>query len=168
MDLSKKIWENLEGYICFVLFTVMLVVLTFQVFLRYAFGIGVVWSDDLSRYCFQWLIYVSVALAAKRNAHIRVEAALSLFPKSLRKYGLLLGQLVWIAVGLFIVYQGVFYTAAIFQQQQVGNGLKIPLGYVYAAIPFGFLLMSIRAIAQLPAIFRYDADAQKAAENNPV
>ena len=154
MKSIKKIWDNLELYLCCALFAMMFVVLSVQVTMRYVFSEGLIWSEEFSKYCLQWLLYLSVSLATRRGEHIRLTAALAIWPARFRKFGVLLGEVIWLLLGLYVAIDGYYYVAGIFSQGQVGAGFKIPLGYVYLAIPVGFTLMCIRIVGTIIDILR--------------
>lgn len=154
MNLAKKLWQNLELYLCCGLFAAMFAVLTVQVTMRYAFSTGLLWSEEFSKYGLQWLLYLSVSLAVRRGEHIRLDVSLGLWPTKLKKLGLLLGEVIWLLIGLYVAIDGYQYVAGIFKQGQVGAGFKVPLGYVYLAIPVGFSLMCIRIVGVIVDILR--------------
>jgi TRAP-type C4-dicarboxylate transport system permease small subunit len=137
--------EHLEEYIAFALFTIMLFVLMAQILLRYTVGVGLPWSDEVARFSFQWVIYMGVSFAMKEGQHIKIDAVMGLWPEKLRSVVVIFSDVVIIGFGLYLVYGGYLYTAKIFRQGSMGVAFQIPLGLVYAAIPVGYALTSIRA-----------------------
>jgi TRAP-type C4-dicarboxylate transport system permease small subunit len=55
---------------------VMVVVVSAQVFMRYALNLSFDWADELSRLCFVWTIFLAIPLALKRGGHIVMELVL--------------------------------------------------------------------------------------------
>lgn len=81
----KKILKFLNDYleetICIILMSVMTIIIFIQVIMRYVMHNSLSWSEELARYCFVWLIYIGVAYGCKLMKHIKIDAALKLFPE---------------------------------------------------------------------------------------
>lgn len=154
MQQIKKVWNNLEAYLCAATLVVMLVALTMQVIARFVFSTGIRWSEELGRYCLIWMIFISASLAAQTDSHIRVDMVINLWPKPLRKWVERLGNLVWLVFIVLLAVKGFAYTAGVFQQSQNGIALDIKLGWIYLAIPLGYALMGIRIVEKFVKSFR--------------
>ena len=153
--------DNFELYICCFTIVLSLIVLFMQVILRYVFSNATSWSEEVGRYCLIYLIFLGTSLAAKNEAHIRIDAAINLWPEKIRGIILELGDVVWFAFNVLIIYVSIFYTREIFQMGSIAPGLKIPLGFVYMAIPMGFTLMCIRMIVLKVQKFLRRAEGRK-------
>ena len=53
---------------------VLVILLSVQILLRFAFGKTLSWSEEVSRFAFVWAVYFGFVLAARENKHIRVTA----------------------------------------------------------------------------------------------
>ena len=98
----KKIWDNLEEFIIVPLIFAMSVIIFIQVIMRYVFQNSLTWSEELARYMFVWLVYFSVSFTARRQKHIRIDAAINLYPKKLRPYVEILSEVIVLAFSIFI------------------------------------------------------------------
>ena len=78
--------EYLEISLCVALMSVMTVVIFVQVVMRYVFHNSLTWSEEFARYCFIWLIYLGISYGCKIMKHIKIDAALKLFPEKMRPY----------------------------------------------------------------------------------
>ena len=137
--------EHLEEYIAFVFFSAMFFALLAQIILRYFFSIGIPWSDEVARFSFQWVIYLGISCAMKEGQHIKIDAVIGLWPEKLRNAVMIFSYIIFIGFGLYLVYGGYLYAARIFRQGSIGVAFQIPLFFVYAAIPIGYALTTIRA-----------------------
>lgn len=146
MKSSKKLVDNFEFYISFVLLWVALVILFIQVVLRYVFHYSTAWAEELARYAQLWLIFISASFATKTHAHVRIDALVSVWPKKWRPYIYDIGDFIWMICNLIVVYFGFHYTVKVYQMGSIATGLKISLAWIYAAIPVGYLLMTLRLI----------------------
>lgn len=149
MNKIKNLLGNFEKNVCNVLLVTILIILTYQVILRYIFKFSQPWPEELARYLFIWLIFLGASYAAQEYAHIRIEALLNIYPKKLQKYILLLGNIFWIAFCFIMFYVSGKYTLNIYNSQQISIGVKINMAYAYAAIPIGYLLLNIRIISRM-------------------
>lgn len=140
----KTAFREFEKVVSCTLLIVVLLVLTWQVFTRYAFSDPSTWSEEISRYLFVWVIFLSGSYAVQENAHIRIDSVVHLWPVKIRKWVLLLGDCIWLAASvaiLIISYRWV--------KMQAGMGtvsivLDQPMWYFFAAVPAGYALLIIR------------------------
>ena len=142
----KWLDDNIEVYICVALMSVMAVLIFVQVIARYVFGSSLSWSEELARYIFIWLIYIGISYGCKLRKHIKIEAALKLFPKKVRPYVTILGDILFFAFCLYIIFTGYRYCGTTADLGKYSPALKIPFQYVYLSIPVGFTLAAVRQI----------------------
>ena len=62
--------------------------------------------------------------------------------------------LVWFGFSVFLAYKGTELTSILFLRGQVSPAMRIPMGYAYAAVPAGCILMAIRLLEELHRLFR--------------
>lgn len=146
MSFVKWLDENLEATIGVILLGLMTVILFAQVIMRHVFNNSLVWSEELARYIFVWLIYLGISYGAKQMRHIKIEAALGMFPKILRPYITLLGNLLFLAYAIIIIYTGYDLVQRQLRLGQVSPALNIPFAIVYAAPVIGFIFTALRQI----------------------
>jgi TRAP-type C4-dicarboxylate transport system permease small subunit len=121
-----------------ILFGVMTVTYFLQVLLRYAFGTGFMWTEELTRYADIWAIMVGAAMIAKRKNWINVsvlEEMLNGRPRA--KAALLVFQ----QVLTLIFFGAMFIIAFRFIQlagTQVSTNMRIPKRWVYWIFPPAF------------------------------
>ena len=65
-----------------VIFTMaaMVVVVSAQVLLRYAFNTSLDWGEDIARMLFVWSIFLAIPLGIREGAHIAIELVIRKFP----------------------------------------------------------------------------------------
>lgn len=142
----KWLDDNIELYICVFLMSFMTLLVFVQVIMRYVFNNSLSWSEELARYTFIWLIYIGISYGCKLRKHIKIDAALYLFPKKVRPYVVLLGDILFIAFAVYITYTGFFYSMEQIQFDMRSAALKIPYQYIYMSTVVGFGLATIREI----------------------
>lgn len=143
LKVLKWLNENLEKYCCVVLMSVMTLIIFIQVVARYVFQNSLSWSEELARYLFIWLVYLGISYGCLMRKHIKIDAALGLFPKKARKYVVIIGDLFFLAFAVYVAYTGLFYSL---NQTRVSSAMSVPFKYVYISTFFGFGLAVIRQI----------------------
>lgn len=154
MSLIKRIDRYLEETICVILFSAMVLLTFAQVMSRFVLNLSLGWSEELSRFFFVWLVYISAALAAKHRSHIRVELIDQLLPRSLAKWTGLLSDLLWIGFALVVAFQGYNVAMMIMGHGQLSPAVQLPMGWIYLIIPFGFALIAFRVAQGVVARFK--------------
>lgn len=142
----KKIWDNLEEFMIIPLIFAMSIIIFIQVIMRYVFENSLTWSEELARYLFVWLVYFSVSFTARRQKHIRIDAAINLYPKKMRPYIEILSEIIVLAFSIFIAVTGVTVYHKITWSGQMSPAIGLPMQFVYAAPMVGMALTSIRQI----------------------
>jgi len=110
-----------------------------QVALRYAFRTGFEGLDEVPRYLFVWLVMIGAAAAMHRGEH----TMLDYFVNRLGHRGQALIRVVTTAAGmaLFLAMIKVSFVLVPNAQLQSSPGLGLRLGWVYAAVPVGAVLI---------------------------
>ncbi len=77
----------------------MSIIIFIQVVCRYVFQNSLTWSEEMARYMFVWLVYFSVSYTARREKHIRIDAAINIYPKKARPYIEILSEVIVLCFG---------------------------------------------------------------------
>ncbi|MDG2918083.1 TRAP transporter small permease [Bisgaard Taxon 10/6] len=88
-----------------VMLAVMIALVFFNVILRFFFNSGLVWSEEVSRYVFVYVIYLGAIVAMKENAHLGVDTFIKKAPEKLKWLLFVLGRLIIIVV-MAILFKG--------------------------------------------------------------
>jgi TRAP-type C4-dicarboxylate transport system permease small subunit len=136
--------DHAEEYLGVALLVLLGVMLTAQVIMRFGFGLGYSWIEEITRMLFIWVIFLGAVAAMRRNLHIRVEAGLLLFPQRLRPLAGWIGDLALFAFCLAMTWTGIELAAstlhANFRLQSTGVSMFWP----YTIIPISFGLQALR------------------------
>lgn len=142
----KFLNEHLEACFIVPLMFLMSIIIFIQVVMRYVFGNSLTWSEEMARYLFVWLVYFSVAYTARREAHIRIDAAINLYPKKLRPYVEIFSEIIVLIFSVFIAVTSVTVFQKISASGQISPALHVPMQFVYCAPLVGFALTAIRQV----------------------
>lgn len=148
MAYLRMFYDNFEEWTSAFLVGVMILCLVIQVFIRFAFGSALAWTEELSRYSFIWAVYVGAALCVKRRIHVRITAQFIKLDTNWRLFFLLLCDSIWIIFNIFIVINSVQVILDGLDFPEISPTLGIVKSWVEAIIPFSFALMSWRLVEQ--------------------
>ena len=148
----KKIWRQLdrfEEYTLAASLVVTVVLVFYQVMMRYVFNQSPSWTEELVRFIFIWQIWLGASFAAKNQKHIRVEIIYQYWSPKARRYLEVLVLVLWLAMTMFLTINGGTLVQKIMKRQALSPGLSLPMEYVYASLPVGCGLLSLRLLQQL-------------------
>lgn len=146
MHIAKKIWDNLEEYICGALLITIVTLLMVQVVFRYGSGKTVAWIEEVSRFAFLYLVYLAASCVTAKNLHIRVTAQLKLFPRWMQVSLLALTDAIWLLFCVITAWLGVEFIISMQKRPMISGALMLDMRYVYFAVPLAFTLQSIRLV----------------------
>jgi len=124
-----------------VILSIMTLSVTWQVILRYLFKLPNMWSEELARFLFVWLVMFGSALAIRYNRHMSIDFIKQKLPA---RFQLVLSVLLTVLCMIFVSFvgwQGLQLLSI--TSHQLSGGLRIPMAYPYMAIPVGSVLMLI-------------------------
>ncbi|MBU8906258.1 TRAP transporter small permease [Desertibacillus haloalkaliphilus] len=146
-DDKKKI--PIEGYACFLLLLTITLVMGLEVIARYLFNNSFRWAGELARYLFIWFIFLGASYAIVEKTHIKIESLKMMFPKKVRPYLELTGNVIWFLFSLFVAYIGFNYSFSMMSGSgNSSSAMNLPLWIIYIAIPIGYALMAVRLLQQ--------------------
>jgi TRAP-type C4-dicarboxylate transport system permease small subunit len=146
MKVLKWLDENIESFILIVLSILTVVVVFIQVVMRYLLGSSLVWSEELARYVFIWMIYIGVSYGVKRQAHISVDAVALIFKRKGKLIFAICANLAFLAFAVLLCYYSFEVVAQVTRKSPAMN---IPMQLVYAAPMVGLFLTAIRVVQQM-------------------
>lgn len=148
MKVLLTLWNRTEECVAVFLFAAMIFFGIFQVISRFGIiPIPLDWTEELSRYAFIALVYISASLAIAHRRHVRVEV-IDNFVKGKAKVALdLFVNIGWFLFNLLIAWEG--YKVA---EESIGTTtpvLEYDMGIIYLIIPITFLLMALRVLVNI-------------------
>ena len=138
--------ENLEKSIGVCLIATMTGLLFLQFVMRRIFNNSLVWSEELARYIFVWMIYIGISYGAKMKQHIKLEMLIHVMPKKIQIYFVIFAEILFLAYAAFIVYASWDLVHRQIILGSVSPALGIPYAFLFAAPTVGFALVIFRQI----------------------
>ena len=146
--------QNLEECLMVFLLAAMTVIMGIQVFSRYALGMSLTWSEELTRYLFIWAGFLSVSCCTKKCISIKIELFVALFPKRGKAFFKVVNHTLELILFFYLIPCAwkYFYTAIV--SGQTSPALGLPMYAVQAAPLLGFLLAAVRVLQRWIVEFR--------------
>jgi TRAP-type C4-dicarboxylate transport system permease small subunit len=140
------------GVLAGVLMALLTLAVFLQVILRYVARTGIEGLDEAPRYLFVWLVMIGAAAAMYRGEHTSLE----FFRDKLTPRGRAIATVITEGVGIFLFLSMIKVSFVLVPNSQLQSsaGLGLPLGYVYAAMPVGAVLIILPMAWRLGAALR--------------
>ena len=138
----NKVSKILE-WIMIVIFALLVLDVLFQVFSRYVLGESFTWTEEFARFALIWMTILGAAYLNGKKEHLSMDFLYQKFSASnQKKVAILIEVLIFLFALVVMVIGGVNLVYTTLHLEQLSGTLRIPLGYVYAIMPFsGFLIM---------------------------
>jgi TRAP-type C4-dicarboxylate transport system permease small subunit len=141
VDLGVYRWED---WASLALFVTLAFIVFYQVFTRYVMNDPAGWTEEIARYFLVAIVFIGAAMSVRKNNHIQVDYFYRLIP---RTAGRVLSVLVDLARCLFLGYASWLCWLL---SQRIGSSrmaiVDLPMGWVFGAMLFGFVLMFWRSL----------------------
>jgi TRAP-type C4-dicarboxylate transport system permease small subunit len=145
---TAQVYRLLLVFCCLAL-TMMVIVISAQVFCRFCLNFTPAWSEELTLTTMIYLGFFGAAIAYKKRLHINIKFLIESFsPKNRKRMYLVIDLLLLIFSGYTIFY-GIQLTGK--TMNQFIPALNIPVGLAYLAIPisgFVFFLFSAEKLLE--------------------
>ena len=126
--------EQALRWIVAALVVTICVMVTAQVVYRYAVKEPIVWSEEFTTLCYQWLSYLGAALAVRYRAHYGVDFLVRFFGPNLRQTLEWLEHAVVWALAAFMVFYGWRIVESSWLQQYPTLPFSVGTGYLVLPI----------------------------------
>ena len=148
MKTFNNVLSKIEQYFIGIVLLAIAFILFANVILR-LFGSSLIWAEEVARYAIVWLTFIGSSVCIYKGAHIGVDAIMNLLSDRGKKILTIITIIMSLVFTILFTYYSIVITESIMQTNQVSSTVKIPMVYVYAAMPVGGILMTIRYIQEL-------------------
>ena len=110
-----------------------MVILVFgNVVLRYGFNYGIIFSEEVSRFLFVWMVFLGSVLMLRDNGHLGVHTLTKKLPLAGKKVCKFLSDVITLACCVVMTYGG--WKIVKINMNNIAPVSEIPLGVVYIAL----------------------------------
>lgn len=129
------------------------------VVLRNVFELSPSWVVEAPIYTFVWAVFLVLGGTFQRGVHLGLDIVVATLPAPLQRGFAVFCALAMVAIAATLVWLGLGLTLEQISIGAVSNtALKMPLYVVTAAMPLGFALLLVRALADIVGFWRREED----------
>jgi C4-dicarboxylate transporter DctQ subunit len=118
-----------------------------QVITRYVFNASLTGSEEFARYCAIWMSMLGASICVKYGSHASISFLNDFLKGKTKLIHSIAINLVIIIFAFILIQQG--FNIVKVTTTQLSPSLRIPMSYVYLAIPVGAIGMIINAISTI-------------------
>jgi TRAP-type C4-dicarboxylate transport system permease small subunit len=118
-----------------------------QVFARYVLNHSLFWSEELARYLFIWLVFLSAAIVLRQDRHIQVSVFVDMLPASMKRAVIILGDLLMLGFVLVVLVESIRLAGMVWTV--LTAAMEIPWTFVYLGILIGMGVMLLALLGSL-------------------
>ncbi|MDF2586850.1 MAG: transporter small permease [Anaerocolumna sp.] len=134
MDSIKRILDKTIEWICVILLSLMTILVTYQVIVRYFFNNPNAYTEIISKYMFVWLIMYGSAYVFGLREHMNIAVVREKMPAKARIIIEIISEVIIVLFTVGVLVYGGFKQMAD-QMVQLDATLQIPMGVIYSAVP---------------------------------
>lgn len=143
----SDLFYKLTGYALGLLAVELIILVFYGVVKRYIFKAPLTWGYELSILSFMWVSFFGAAHALKSRSHIVFDFLITrLAEKTAKIFSIVVSIFIigFLSLGIYFGYQVFSGTAA-----QEFQTISLSLGWLYSALPVGFIIMVIHQLSFL-------------------
>ena len=132
-----------------ILFTVMIIVVFYEIVMRYIFGAPTFWAEPLARNAMIWMVLLGLAIGIRQKENICVDFLADRIAGPARPVIAVIRFLLVLAFAGVMVFYGA--KMAMVNMRQTITGLNIPTGWVQVVVPIaatGMILFIVELFAR--------------------
>ncbi|MFY0712224.1 TRAP transporter small permease [Seonamhaeicola sp. NFXS20] len=125
-----------------VIFALLVFDVLFQVFSRYVLKASFSWTEEFARFSLIWMSILGAAYLNAKRAHLSMDFLYRKFSDTTKKkVSIIIEILIFLFALIVMVIGGFNLVYTTLHLGQLSGTLRIPLGYIYAILPFSGLLI---------------------------
>lgn len=153
MEAVKKVLDVVLYWITVVLFTLLVIIVVWQIFSRQVLQTPATWTDEGARLTFVWLGLFASAFVFGERGHVAVEFVVRKFPDAGEKIIAIVVQVIVLAFALVALVWG-GWRASMNAWTQELSALPFTFGQMYLALPISGVLMAFYSVYYIQGISR--------------
>ena len=145
----SKLYNRLEEVLLVSTLVISVLVIFYQVVMRYVFNASPAWTEELARFLFVWMSWLGMSLTQKRGEHICIELLTQKLKGKCLAATTIIAHILTIVICVVLVRYGYVVMELVMRTNQTSAALKFPMWIVFLACPFSCALMILRLLAAI-------------------
>ena len=131
-------------WLLIVLLLAMAIIIFSNVVLRYTTGDSIIWAEEVARHMMIWVAFLGAGLALRFGGHVAID---SLHRAVSLRAARVLRAVVVLGLSVFFIFMTVASSDYVWRTRfQSTAATDIPISFIYAAMPVGFVLMLVHLL----------------------
>lgn len=144
LDRIEKSLVAINRWLLILLLLAMAIIIFSNVVLRYTTGDSIVWAEEVARHMMIWVAFLGAGLALRFGGHVAID---NLHRSVSTRTAQLLRALVLLCLSLFFIFMTISSSDYVWRTRfQSTAATDIPISFIYAAMPVGFVLMLVHLL----------------------
>lgn len=153
-----KITKAIEIFLI-VIFALLVFDVLWQVFSRYFLRASSSWTEELARFILIWMSIIGAAYLNAKREHLSMDFLYGKFSKERqRKVSIFIEICIFLFALVVMVIGGGNLVYITLHLEQLSGTLRVPLGYVYAILPFSGILIMWFSVYHISNIRNFQID----------
>ncbi|GAA3725339.1 TRAP-type C4-dicarboxylate transport system permease small subunit [Spinactinospora alkalitolerans] len=153
MRAVKEALDKILAAACVVLFTVLVLTVSWQVFTRQVLNAPSGWSEELSRYVFVWLGLFGAALVFSERGHIAVDFIVRKLAEGVQRVIAVVVQLAITAFAVVVLVWGGWRASRLAWETDL-TSLPVQVGPLYLVMPITGMIITFYAVYHVVLVLR--------------
>jgi TRAP-type C4-dicarboxylate transport system permease small subunit len=149
----KKVLFNFEEIIAALFLSVMILVLVVNVTIRITTSHSLLWVEEITYFCFAWVVFIGAAAAYKRNMHSSIDMVIKHFPEKARTAVALVGMILTTIVCIVMIVLS--FNFAIKAWSKYTPALYIRYTFIDISVTVGFTFTLIHCLGFIKNMIKY-------------
>lgn len=128
-------------WLLILLLLAMAIIIFCNVVLRYTTGDSIIWAEEVARHMMIWVAFLGAGLALRFGGHVAID---NLHRAVSARVARFLRAVVVLGLSVFFIFMAVASSDYVWRTRfQSTAATDIPISFIYAAMPVGFVLMLV-------------------------
>ena len=150
----NKIIRGIEVLLV-IIFALLVLDVLWQVFSRYVLSTSFSFTEEFARFALIWLSILGAAYLNAKREHLSMDFLYQkLSPNNKKKVSILIEIFIFLFALIVMVVGGFNLVYTTLHLEQLSGTLRVPLGYIYAILPFSGLLIMYFSVYHITNIVK--------------
>lgn len=143
LDRLLDVLDAFARWVAMALATVIILILSAQIFFRYFLNSSIVWSEEVATWCLVWVVFMGSAAIMRRWDHVQIPMLIRKLPLALRPGVIVFAKLATCLAAALIAWYGLQWVLGPVHISSQTSGISTR--WIKLAVPIGAGLMALFA-----------------------
>ncbi len=147
--------EHFEEYAIALLMIAMTLVMFLQIIMRFVLNHALSWPEELSRYMFVYITFLTLGYCVKRNSMLRLDVLQEMLPRAVWNALQLLVRVVSLLLFGIMLISAFGLELSVAKTGRVSAAMGIPYTAIYFSTLLGFALAVVRSVQSMAELLHH-------------